>query len=318
MRRGLPVSKSFIAYYRVSTGKQGQLGFGLDAQRAVVRDYIAANPGQLVAEFSETISGLKAERPQLQRALTYCRIFRSTLLIAKLDRLARSVALIAGILDSGLDFVALDAPHANKFTLHILGALAEYESKLMSDRMKGVYAATKARGAFPASRARRTPDRFPASAYIASAKSRRERAEMRALDLAPLICAAIRAGKSHAVIADDFNRDGVAPPRSALWSKGSIQRLVNRTQSKFLRVDAAPTDRLGVAQVKVTRRTADIGPLLVEYWRAGKTYANIGVELAGRGVASPWGRAWGKASIRRYLMRALDVAGLRQAQRTPE
>jgi DNA invertase Pin-like site-specific DNA recombinase len=284
----------------------------------MVRDYIAANPGQLLAEFSETISGLKSERPQLQKALAWCRIFGSTLVIAKLDRLARSVDLIAGILESGLDFVALDAPHANKFTLHILAALAEYESKMMSERMKGVHAAARARGDARASRARRPPSRFPASARLASAKSRRERTEARALDLAPLVWAAIEEGKSLKVIADEFNRDGIAPPRATPWSKGSIERLARRTRAEFDRGDKIRAiERVGITQIRIRRQAAEVGPVLVELWRTGRSYTDMRDELARRGITAPWGKAWGKASLRRYLMRALDVPALRHAQRLP-
>ena len=138
--------RRYISYYRVSTGDQQASGLGLDAQMAMVREYVAANPGRLVAEFSEVMSGRRSDRPQLAKALSLCKITRSTLVIARLDRLSRSVQLIVDLMEAGIEFVAVDFPHANKFTIHILAALAEYESSLNSDRMKSIAKALKERG----------------------------------------------------------------------------------------------------------------------------------------------------------------------------
>jgi DNA invertase Pin-like site-specific DNA recombinase len=136
----------YVAYYRVSTGQQRESGLGLESQQAQVRDYVAANHGCLVGEYSETVSGRKNDRPQLATALTTCRIMGAVLVIARLDRLSRNVAMIARLMDSGLDFVATDFPYANKFTIHLLAAVAEYESRIHSERMKAIMAAVKQRG----------------------------------------------------------------------------------------------------------------------------------------------------------------------------
>ena len=121
----------YVAYYRVSTGQQSESGLGLESQQAQVRDYVAANHGRLIGEYSETVSGRKNDRPQLATALTTCRIMGAVLVIARLDRLSRNVAMIARLMDSGLDFVATDFPYANKFTIHLLAAVAEYESRFI-------------------------------------------------------------------------------------------------------------------------------------------------------------------------------------------
>jgi DNA invertase Pin-like site-specific DNA recombinase len=142
-----PLARRYVAYYRVSTVQQGQFGFGIEAQRAAIQDYVAANPGFVVAEFAEVMSGRKDSRPELAKALSMCRIARAVLVIARLDRLSRDVEMIARLMESGLEFIAVDFPHANRFTIHILAAVAEYESRLISERMKQVIAARRERGA---------------------------------------------------------------------------------------------------------------------------------------------------------------------------
>ena len=141
----MPPMTSFVAYYRVSTDRQGASGLGLDAQRESVSRFVGA--GQLAAAFTEVESGRKdTNRPQLQAALTECRKRKATLLIARLDRLARNVAFIANLMESGVDFVAVDMPQANRLTIHILAAVAEHEREMISARTKAALAQAKARG----------------------------------------------------------------------------------------------------------------------------------------------------------------------------
>src|SRR5207248_353684 len=108
----------------------------LDAQRMAVREFVAANPGHVVAEITEIESGRKNDRPKLMEALSLCRLHGATLLVARLDRLSRSVALIAKLMTSNVEFVVADMPEANRFTLHIFAAVAEYEATLISERVK--------------------------------------------------------------------------------------------------------------------------------------------------------------------------------------
>ena len=146
MSEGGP-ARRYVAYYHVSTVQQGQFGFSIEAQQAAVQDYVATNPGFVVAEFSEVMSGRKDRRPELAKALSMCRITRAVLVIARLDRLSRNVEMIARLMESKLEFVAVDFPHANRFTIHILAAVAEYESSLISERMKQIIAVRRERGA---------------------------------------------------------------------------------------------------------------------------------------------------------------------------
>ena len=126
----------FVGYFRVSTSRQGESGLGLEAQRQAVSDYLAGGRRELVGEHTEIESGKRNDRPELLKALDACRKQKAKLIIAKLDRLARNVAFIANLMESGVDFVAVDFPQANRLTIHILAAVAEHEREMISERTK--------------------------------------------------------------------------------------------------------------------------------------------------------------------------------------
>ena len=136
----------FVAYFRVSTDRQGKSGLGLEAQRASVINYLNGGTWELVGEFVEVESGKHSDRPRLAEALQTCRKHRAKLVIAKLDRLSRNLAFIATLMESGIKFVAVDNPHANKLTVHILAAVAQHEREAISERTKDALRAAKARG----------------------------------------------------------------------------------------------------------------------------------------------------------------------------
>ena len=136
----------FVAYFRVSTDRQGKSGLGLEAQRKSVLDYLDGGRWELVAEFTEVESGKHNDRPELEKALAACKKQRAKLVIAKLDRLSRNLAFIATLMDSGVEFVAVDNPHANKLTVHILAAVAQHEREIISARTSAALKAAKARG----------------------------------------------------------------------------------------------------------------------------------------------------------------------------
>ena len=136
----------FIAYYRVSTDRQGKSGLGLDAQRKAVEDYLNGGRWTLVHEFTEIESGKRNDRPKLEEALAVCKKQKAKLVIAKLDRLSRNLAFIATLMESGVEFVAVDNPHANKLTIHILAAVYQHEREMISERTKAALAAAKKRG----------------------------------------------------------------------------------------------------------------------------------------------------------------------------
>jgi len=135
-----------IAYYRVSTAKQGRSGLGLEAQQHAVNEYLKSSGADLVAEFQEVESGSKDNRPELQKALRKCRLTGATLLIAKLDRLSRNRRFLMELSDSSIRFVCCDMPEANNFTVGLLACLADYERQLISERTKAALQAAKARG----------------------------------------------------------------------------------------------------------------------------------------------------------------------------
>ncbi|MBO3273340.1 recombinase family protein [Hymenobacter defluvii] len=136
---------NYIAYYRVSTARQGQSGLGLEAQQEAVRTFLV--PGeQIVGEYIGVESGRKTSRPQLHAAMQAANEAGTVLLVAKLDRLARNLAFLTALMESHVRFKAVDMPAADEFTLHVLGAVAEKEAKAISTRTKDALAAKKARG----------------------------------------------------------------------------------------------------------------------------------------------------------------------------
>ena len=137
---------TFVAYLRVSTVHQGESGLGLEAQRVAVEAFACQHGGAIAASFVEVETGKRFDRPELAKALEAARKGKATLLIAKLDRLARNVAFIANLMDAGVDFLACDQPFASRLTLHILAAVAEDEARRISERTKAALQAAKARG----------------------------------------------------------------------------------------------------------------------------------------------------------------------------
>jgi DNA invertase Pin-like site-specific DNA recombinase len=136
---------AFVAYYRVSTERQGESGLGLEAQRTAVARFTRG--ASLLSEFQEIESGKRhTNRPQLAAALSECHRQKAILVIARLDRLARNVHFISGLMESGVDFVAVDMPQANRLTIHILAAVAEHEREAISQRTKAALGAAKQRG----------------------------------------------------------------------------------------------------------------------------------------------------------------------------
>jgi DNA invertase Pin-like site-specific DNA recombinase len=146
MTKSRPIRPQFVAYYRVSTDKQGRSGLGLAAQTATVEAHAGRSSGPIIATFQEVESGKRNDRPELLKALALCRQKKAVLVIAKLDRLSRNVAFIANLMESRVEFIACDMPEATPLTLHIMAAMAQQEREATSKRTKEALAAAKARG----------------------------------------------------------------------------------------------------------------------------------------------------------------------------
>jgi DNA invertase Pin-like site-specific DNA recombinase len=143
---GIEHTGKYVAYYRVSTLKQGATGLGMDAQRETVTQWINGGNWEMIGEFVEVESGKKNDRPQLAAAIALCKKKKATLVVAKLDRLGRNLAFIANLMESKINLVVADQPAVNNFTLHILAAVAEQERIDISKRTKAALAALKKKG----------------------------------------------------------------------------------------------------------------------------------------------------------------------------
>ena len=210
----------FIAYHRVSTNKQGQSGLGPESQQAAVAAFTG---GETIAEYVEVESGRKTDRPQLTAAINHCRKTGATLVIAKLDRLARNVAFVANLIESGVEFVAVDNPNANRLTIHILAAVAEEEARAISTRTKAALAAAKARGTKLG-----TPANLTDSDRAKGSTAMKTKAKRAYAHIIGAMTAMRAAGASLQAIADDLNSKGETTARGSKWSRTQVSRALAR------------------------------------------------------------------------------------------
>ena len=222
---------AFVAYYRVSTAKQGASGLGLEAQRAAVANYLNGGDWHIQAEFTEVESGRRMDRPQLDRALAAARVHRAPLVVAKVDRLTRSVGFLSRLLEAGVEVRFADLPiiegPTGRFMLQQMAAVAELEAGLISSRTRAALAAAKARGKKLGGNRGAS---LTAKARAAGCAARTNQANARAADLAPTI-AEIRRGGSTSLrsIAAELNRRGIPTPRgSGKWSAVQVSRALGR------------------------------------------------------------------------------------------
>jgi DNA invertase Pin-like site-specific DNA recombinase len=210
----------FVAYHRVSDRKQGRSGLGLEAQDAAISQYLASVPdAQVVGAFVEVERGGKKNRPQLSAALDCCRRHKATLVIAKLDRLARNVAFIASLMEGQIRFICCDMPDVNELTIHIFAAVAQWESRQISSRTREAMAAAKRRGAVfgQSAQKRAVENRASADAFARSLA-------------APIAALQTQGYKSVRALASEMNRQGIATAQGKRWHGATVFHLLKRIQ----------------------------------------------------------------------------------------
>jgi DNA invertase Pin-like site-specific DNA recombinase len=222
---------AIIGYLRVSTKGQGESGLGIEAQRAAIDAYAKQAGGTPVMCYTEVESGKRADRPELAKALAHSRRIKATLVVAKLDRLARNVAFLSALMESKVPFIACDNPHANRLTLHILAAVAEAEALAISQRTKAALAAYKARGGKLGAELPQCRNLTAAARKIGSERAGEAVAKAAAeayADLAPLIKDWRAEGLALRAIADRLNAGGHETRRGKPWNAVQVGRVLER------------------------------------------------------------------------------------------
>ena len=228
---------NLIAYYRVSTKQQGISGLGLEGQKTAVEAY-AKNAGATIqAVYTEIESGKLADRPKLAAAIAHARRNKARLCIAKLDRLARNVAFLSALMDSGCDFVACDNPNANRLTIHILAAVAEDEARRISERTIAALAAAKARGTALGSNRPGHWKGHEEARLAGLAKGREvarqvklEKAMAAVADLLPIMQELRGKDETFDKIAAHLNAEGQRTRRGCEWTATAVKRVLDRVE----------------------------------------------------------------------------------------
>jgi DNA invertase Pin-like site-specific DNA recombinase len=311
----------FVGYCRVSTKPQGDVSrFGILAQQAVVEKFVAGNGGTLIAAFTEIESGRKTERdrPELMRALARCRRKRAVLVIARLDRLARNVALIARLMEARVEFVAADLPMANRLTVHFLAAVAEYEADLLSARRAAV-TETMYRLGKPLGTRGRTPEQIREMNRLANI-ARAAQHERFVQATMPVIHDLRRQGiTGYKAIAKALTAQGI-PTASGRgrWYIDTVKKLI-KTHEPDYRPPRAPLRRELLLKMIVARREAVqrlANERAVRWAQVLEEIALQGVEadrdiahaFAARGIPRPYGGNWTAEGVRRLKERLDDLA----------
>ncbi len=217
---------SFVAYYRVSTARQGRSGLGLEAQRAAVLGYLNGGPWRLLAEMTEVESGKVNDRPEMRRALEMCRLTGATLLIAKLDRLSRDAHFLLGLQKAGAAFLAVDMPQANPLTVGIMALVAQEERRAISARTVAALAAAKARG--------QKLGGWRGGSKVdsqAGADANRAAAEAFAASVGPSVMALHQQGLSLRAVAAQLTQAGIQTARGGSWSASAVRAVLERLKA---------------------------------------------------------------------------------------
>lgn len=226
--------KRYLAYYRVSTQKQGKSGLGLEAQKSAVEGFVKGEQGTILKAYTEVETGKSATRPQLTQAIAHARMAKATLLIAKMDRLARNVAFLSSLMESGVDFKAVDNPCADKFTVHILACVAEKEARDISARTIAALNAYKARGGLLGSSRPECKNNLNEVAADKGRKlaavARHEKAQRAYADLLPTMQAMRSEGLTYRAIAAKLNEQGFTSQRGNPFSHVQVRLVLERAE----------------------------------------------------------------------------------------
>ncbi|WP_022687180.1 recombinase family protein [Sphingomonas phyllosphaerae] len=219
-----------VAYYRVSTAKQGASGLGLDAQRTAVEGLCTTKGWEIIAPpFTEVESGKRDDRQELTKAIAHAQITGAKLVIAKLDRLSRNAAFLLTLRDSGVDFVAADMPDANSLTVGIMALVAQQEREAISQRTREALAAAKARGTKLGNPNGAAALLRAARGNTAAMEAAQRNANNHAERLRPVLARLRREGlTSLGAIAAALNAEGVRTPRGYRWHASSVRNLMAR------------------------------------------------------------------------------------------
>lgn len=219
----------FVAYYRVSTARQGASGLGLEAQRNSVMQFLNGGKWKMVAEFVEVESGRKADRAELRKALSACRIHAATLVVAKFDRLSRNAAFLLALRDSSVECLAVDMPDANRLTVGIMAMVAEHEAEAISTRTKEALKAAKARGVKLGNPGNLKPE-ARRKGTAASAKRRSAISASLNAEVAEQYVQTLRdEGLSLRAVAQNLNDRGVPARRGGPWTATQVWRVAQAT-----------------------------------------------------------------------------------------
>lgn len=222
--------KKIIAYYRVSTKKQS---LGLEAQEETVQKFADEQGAKVIASYEEKETGRDNERPALIKALAHARLIKGTLVVAKLDRLSRNAAFTSQLLESGVDFICCDNPHANRFTIHILAAVAENEANAISTRTREALAVAKRKGVLLGSA---RPDHWKGREHKRGWKKATKRAALNRTQKAQknyeLIAPQMREwrdkdGLTYTEIAKRLNEGGYPTSTGAKFNTTTVWRILN-------------------------------------------------------------------------------------------
>lgn len=217
MQNSTEIRGKFVAYYRVSTEQQGHSGLGLAAQKKAVLDYLNGGQWELIHEFTEVESGKRTDRPELASALALCKKTKAKLIIAKLDRLARNVHFISGLMEQGIPFVAVEFPDADPLMLHVHAAMGEHERRMISARTKAGLERAKARGVKLGRHGK------------VLARENAAKAKDQAREMKPVIAEIRKAGNASVrEIMAELNTRGLKTPRGGSWLPQTVSRLLHR------------------------------------------------------------------------------------------